>query len=98
MDGDQMKAWESLAIRKQLVGSIMGLTALLGLAAVLAAGLMLWRAQSNALTAKGLSLAKIAGEAVGGNVVFDESGNSGNTEHALGLIKADRDLALAAIR
>ena len=91
-----MTDWHNLTIRKKQICAFMGLTALLGIAAVLATGFMLRRAQNKALAAKGASLARIVADAVGGNVVFDEAGNSGNTEHALGLIRADPDVSLAA--
>jgi methyl-accepting chemotaxis protein len=87
----------NLPIRKKLTYAFLALTALLGLAAALAAGLMVRHAQYNAMEVKARSLAQVLGEAVAPNLLSDERYSSGSTEHSLNFIKGDGDVSVAAV-
>jgi methyl-accepting chemotaxis protein len=92
-----MIAASNLTIKSKLTRSIMLLTALLGIAAVVVTGVMLQKAQSNAMDIKGRSISKIFGEAFAPNIVREARFSSGVTERTLGFIKGDQDVSLAAV-
>jgi len=92
-----MEAWKNLTIKKKLTFAFLALTAFLGLAAVLASGAMLRRAQGKAMTLKGASISKMLAEAVSPNLLSDEQYSSGSTEKALNFIKGDADITAAAV-
>jgi len=92
-----MLYWNRITIRKKLTYAFLALTAVLGVAAVLAAGLMIRSAQTNAMNVKASSLASVLGEAIASNVLSDERYASGVTEHALSFIKSDKDVSLAGV-
>ena len=92
-----MNLWKNSTLRKKLTCSFLLFTVFLGLAAVLATGFMLFHAQSNAMNLKGVSLSRVLGEAVGPSIVREERFSSGVTERALGFIKGDEDVSLAAV-
>jgi methyl-accepting chemotaxis protein len=92
-----MDFWKNLTIRKKLTYSFLALTVVLGLAAVLATGLMLRSAQSKAMLVKGNSLANLLGEAVVPNLISDERYLAGTTERSLNFVKTDKDVSLAGV-
>ena len=92
-----MEAWKNITIRKKLVYAFLVLTAFLGLAAVLASGFMLRRAQGKAMSLKGASISRMLAEAVAPNLLSDEQYSSGTTDKALNFIKGDADITVAAV-
>ncbi len=92
-----MLAWNRFAIRQKLNLSFLGLTAVLGLAALLATGWMLDRSQSRALHSKGASLSRMLGAAVAPNILSDEKFATGTSMHSLEFLRGDPDLSLAAV-
>jgi methyl-accepting chemotaxis protein len=92
-----MAFFKNLTIRKKLTYAFLALTVFLGLAAVLATGVMLRRAQSSAMQVKGNSLSNLLGAAVAPNLISDERYLSGATERTLNFIKGDADVSLAGV-
>ena len=92
-----MRWGAELTIRRKIAYSFLGMTLLLGLAAVAAVGLTLRHAQTKAMTVKASSLARLLSEAIAPNLVSDERYSSGATEHALNFVKNDGDVSLAGV-
>ena len=93
-----MALWTNLTIRKKLTYSILALTAVLGLGAVVLAGAFLQSAQSKSLRIKGASLAKVLGESAVTDILNDDLGSTvGATEKTLSRVKSDEDVSLTAV-
>jgi methyl-accepting chemotaxis protein len=88
---------KNITIRKKLIYAFLALSAVLGLAAVFATGMMVRQVQLQAMETKGYGITKLLGEAISPNVVSDERYAAGTTERALGFIKDDKDVSLAAV-
>jgi len=86
-----------LTIKKKVVGSFLVLTVFLGLASMVASGLMLRRAQGRAMSIKGASMARMLAEAVSPNLLSDEQYSSGTTDKSLNFLKGDADISMAAV-
>jgi len=93
-----MRLWNNLTIKKKLTYSIIALTAVLGMGAVVLAGAFLKTAQNKSLRIKGASLAKVLGESAVTDILNDELGSTvGATEKTLSRVKSDEDVSLTAV-
>jgi len=89
-----MSFWSNLNIRKKLIFSILALTALLALTAVVVSGITLKVVQTNAQISKGFSLASLAAENTKAGFVIDDTGFM---ERAMEGLKDDSDVSLGAV-
>jgi len=86
-----------LTVRKKLIYSFLGLTAFLGIAAAIAAGVLLRRAQTKAMHVKATSLSEMLSQAIVPDLVKDEQTASGVTERALEFLQGDGDASMDAV-
>lgn len=97
-EGTLMKTLQNFTIRKKLIISVFALTAVIVVCASLLAGVLLKRAQTNAMWRKGNSLLRVVGEAVAPSVVTDDSHRTSKASlKDLDLVNGDEDVSLAAV-
>ncbi len=93
-----MQFLHDLTIRRKLTVAVIALTTTLAVGAVLLAGILIGRTQTQALWTKAASLDTILASAIGPSLQSDEMETTkGATESFLDLIRGDEDVSLACV-